>query len=109
MEEVVLCGSSAYTRKYYFNDMFSNLPQAVQDELHVMCVLFTEDVGGTIQLFFDEEGNLEIRTEAAEEDLLYDEIGCGLKVRQLQREKEELFESIEMFYRVFALGETYPE
>ena len=108
-EDTVLCAASAYNKKYYFNDLFSALPKRVQDELQIMCVLFTEDVGGVLQLFFDENGHLELRTEAADDDLFYDEIGSGLKIRQLQRDKKDLFESIEMFYRVFALGETEQE
>lgn len=104
-EEIVLCGASAYTKKYYFNDMFESLPQQVQQELHIMCVLFTADVGGTLQLVFDEEGNLQMRTRAEEDDILYDEIGSVLKIKQLQRDKEELFSSLEMFFRVFYLGE----
>lgn len=50
-----------------------------------MCVLFTEDVGGIFQLVFSETGELEFRTSCDENDLLYDEIGCGLKIRQLQQ------------------------
>lgn len=104
-EEIVLCGASSYTKKYYFNEMFSNIPQSIQDELHIMCVLFTADVGGVIQVVYDEDGHLQMRTEIAEDDILYDEIGSALKIKQLQREKEELFESLETFYRVFVLGE----
>ena len=32
----VLCGANSYNEKYYFNEKFANLPQAVKDELHVM-------------------------------------------------------------------------
>ena len=43
----VLCGANAYEQKYYFNkEQYGNLPQSVQDELHIICVLFTEEVGG---------------------------------------------------------------
>ena len=49
-EEVVLCGSSAYTKKYYLNPDFQKIPQGIQDELKLMCVLYTEDVGGTLTL-----------------------------------------------------------
>ena len=45
-EKVVLCGASAYEQKYYFNQDFASLPQSVQDELHVMCVMFTVEIGG---------------------------------------------------------------
>ena len=55
----------------------------------------------------DEDGSLQLRTQTEEDDILYDEIGSVLKIKQLQREKEELFESLEMYYRVFYLGEAY--
>ena len=45
-EDYVLCASSAYTKQYYFNEAFSSLPLSIQNELKIMCVLFTEDVGG---------------------------------------------------------------
>jgi hypothetical protein len=100
MEEIVLCGASAYNKKFYLNQEFRGLPQQVKDELKIMCVLFTEDIGGIFQLVFDEEGNLEFRTSCDEGDLLYDDIGCELKIRQLQRTKEELLRSLEMYYKV---------
>ena len=108
-DEVVLCGASAYTKKFYFNEDFAALPQTVKDELKILCVLYTEDVGGTLQIVFDEEGHLHMRTSAEEDDLLYDEIGSVLKIKEMQREQEELFESLEMFYRVFCLGEDDEE
>ena len=108
-DEVVLCGASAYAKKFYFNEDFEALPQTVKDELKILCVLYTEDVGGTLQMVFDEEGHLHMRTSAEEDDLLYDEIGSVLKIKEMQREQEELFESLEMFYRVFCLGEDDEE
>lgn len=107
--EVILCGSSSYTRKFYLNRDFSRLPEAIKEELQIMCVLFTEDVGGTLQLVFDAEGNLEFRTEVEEGDLLYDEIGSVLKIKQLRNEKQELFEALQMYYRVVFLGEGLKE
>ena len=103
-EEVVLCGASAYSKKYYLNEDFRGLPESVRDELKIMCVLFTEDIGGIFQLVFDEEGNLEFKTSCDEGDLLYDEIGCGLKIRELQRTKEDLLRSLEMYYKVLYVG-----
>ena len=37
-EEVILCGSSAYTKKYYLNEEFESLPDGIKDELKIMCV-----------------------------------------------------------------------
>ena len=42
-DKVVLCGANSYEQKYYFNEEFQSLPQSVKDELHIMCVLFTEE------------------------------------------------------------------
>lgn len=103
-EKMVLCASNAYEKKYYLNDQFSNLPERVKQELQIMCVLFTEEVGGILILQYEEDGTLQIVTEADEGDLLYDDIGCGLKVKQMQLDKRELLESLEMYYKVFVLG-----
>ena len=106
---VVLCGSSAYEQKYYLNEDFAGLPQTIKDELKIMCVLFTEDVGGIITLLFEEDGTLMFQTEAEEGDLLYDEIGSVLKVKRLQEEKRELLESLELYFKVFFLKEDAAE
>ena len=108
-EEMVLCGSSAYTKKYYLNEEFASLPEGIKDELKIMCVLYTEDIGGTLTLISDEEGSLQFQTAADEGDLLYDEIGSVLKIKQLQQTKQELLESLEMYYKVFFLGEVLSE
>lgn len=100
MEEVVLCGASAYNKKFYLNEEFRGLPTQVKDELKIMCVLFTEDIGGIFQLVFDEKGNLEFRTSCDEGDLLYDDIGCALKIKELQRKKQELLEGLQLYYRL---------
>ena len=104
-EEVVLCAASAYEQKFYLNPQFESLPEAVRQELQIMCVLYTEDVGGILTLEFDKDGNLEFQVEHEENDFAFDEIGSVLKIKQLQQTKRELFESLETFYRVFYLGE----
>ncbi len=102
---IVLCGASSYTQKYFLNPLFAKLPQGVQDDLKIMCVTFTAQIGGTILLEFTPEGNLEFRTEAEENDYLYDEIGSGLLIERMRKERRELLQALEMFYRVFVLGE----
>ena len=88
---------------------FDSLPESIKEELQIMCVLYTEDVGGVLMLVFDEEGNLELKVDHEENDFAFDEIGSVLKVKQLQQTKRELFESLELFFRVFYLGEDIPE
>ncbi len=108
-EENVLCAASTYEQKYYFNQRFETLPVGIQEELQIMCVLFTEEVGGIFSLVFDDQGNLALETEADEEDILYDEIGSALKIKQLQETKKELFESLELFYKTFILHQNITE
>ena len=104
-ENVVLCAASAYEEKFYLNEDFAMLPESIKQELQIICVLFTAEVGGVLVMDFEPDGRLKLRVDVAEEDLLFDEIGSGLKIRQLQRERAELFESLEMYYRVFFLGD----
>lgn len=102
--EIILCSASKYTEMYYLNEDFENLPPAVKKELRIMCTLFTEDVGGILMLVFDEAGNLNLLTQAAEEDILYDEIGSALKIKQIRIEKKELFEQLELYFQTFFLS-----
>ena len=108
-EEMVLCAASSYEKKYYLNPEFESLPEAVKQDLQIMCVLYTADVGGVLLLVFDENGNLELKVEHNEGDFSFDEIGSVLKIKELQDTKEELFKSLEMFYKVFYLGEEMEE
>lgn len=104
-EEIVLCAASAYEQKFYINPEFDALPESIKEELQIMCVLYTEDVGGILMLVFDEDGNLELKVDHAENDFAFDEIGSVLKIKEFQHTKRELFESLELFFKVFYLGE----
>ena len=104
-DTTVLCGANSYEQKYYFNQDFKSLPQSIRDELQIMCVMYTEDVGGVLTMEFDEKGNLEFRVTSEETDYLFDEIGSVLKIKQYQEEKKEMLEALELYYRTFFLGE----
>lgn len=108
-ERVILCASSKYEEKYYLNPAFEGLPQGIKDELQAMCVLFTEDIGGILTLEYDENANLQFVTMSDENDILYDEIGSVLKIKQLRTTRQELLESLEMYYKVFILGQPLDE
>ena len=105
-DKVVLCGASAYEQKYYFNEQFKGLPESIKEELHIISVLFTEDAGGVFTVVFDEEGQIALETDAYDEDVLYDEISAGLLINELRKKRQELFQSLELYYRVFILKEN---
>ncbi len=102
--KVVLCGANSYEEKYYLNPDFEQLPEAVKEELQIMCVLYVNDVGGILVLAYDEEGNLCFEVSSEEFDPMFDEIGSHLKIKQIQREKQDLLEALQMYYKVFFLG-----
>ena len=102
---IVLCGANAYEQKYYFNETFDKIPQSIKDELHIICVLFTEEVGGVFTIVFEEDGSISLETDAKEDDLLYDDISSGLLVGEIRRNRQEMLESLQLYYRVFILHE----
>lgn len=105
-KRVVLCGANAYEKKYYFNEQFDKIPDSIKDELHIICVLFTEEVGGIFTLVFEEDGSVSMETDAEEDDIYYDEISSGLLISEIRRNRQELLESLSLYYRVFVLKEA---
>ena len=103
--KIVLCGANSYEEKYYLNPDFEQLPDHVKDELKIMCVLYVNDVGGILTLVYEENGDLYFEVTSAEGDAMFDEIGSRLKIKQLQQEKAELLQSLQLYYRVFFMGE----
>jgi len=106
-ERVVLCGANSYEEKYYLNPDFEQLPQSIKDELKIMCVLYVHDVGGILTLVFEDDGELSLEVTSEEFDPTFDDIGSQLKIKEIQREKQELLEALQIFYKVFFLGEEF--
>lgn len=104
-DRVVLCGANSYRQKYYINPDFEHLPEGIKEDLKLLCVTYVEDVGGVLTLGFNKEGSLELTVFNDEGDYLFDEIGSVLKIRQIQQEKQELLEALEIYYRTFFLNE----
>ena len=106
-DKIVLCGAHSYEEKFYMNPDFDNLPQHIKDELKIMCVLYVHDVGGILTLVFEENGELEFEVTAAEGDPMFDEIGSRLKIKEIQTDekKQELLTQLQLYYKVFFLGE----
>lgn len=106
---MVLCAANKYEMKYFFNKNFERIPKSIQNELHIISVLFVQEVGGIFKIVFDEDGDITMETESAEDDFLYDDISAGLMVAEIKRTRQEMFESLRMFYKVFILKEDTEE
>ncbi len=103
---VVLCGANAYEQKYYFNPVFKQIPESIKKELNIISVLFTQEAGGIFTIVFEEDGNISIETNADEEDITYDEITAGLLVSEVRRKRQDLFEALGLYYRIYVLHEN---
>ena len=90
---VVLCAASAYEKKYFFNKSFDGIPKDIQDQLHIICVLFTEDIGGIILFEFDKKAS----------DYNYDEIGAALEVKEIQKQRRDMMNGLELYYKAVVL------
>ena len=105
MEKTVICGANAYEQKYYFNKDFDKIPESMKDELHIICVLFTEEAGGIFTIGFDEDGELVMETQKEEEDITYDEIAAGMLIKKIRDNRQEMFEALSLYYRAIVLKE----
>lgn len=103
-EKIVLCGANSYEEKYYLNPDFEQLPERIRNELKIMCVLYVHDVGGILTLVYEEDGELMFEVTFEDGDPMFDEIGSQLKIKQLQKEKEELLKALETYYKVFFIA-----
>jgi len=103
-DERVLCAASAYDKKFYLNPRFSSLPESIKDELKIISVLFTEETGGILTMIYDDDGSLYLYPSHNDTDVYYDEISCGLEIKKMQKERKELFESLEEYYKAFYMN-----
>ena len=53
----VLCAASSYEQKFYLNEKFAGLPEAIRQELQILCVMYTEEVGGVLTLEIPKAAN----------------------------------------------------
>ena len=106
---VILCGANSYEKKYYFNHKFDKIPENIKEELHIICVLFTEEAGGIFTISFTPFGHVEFDTRHEEDDLFCDEISARLLIREIRRKKREMIDALSIYFRVTFLHQDPAE
>ena len=91
-ENQVLCACSAYEQKFYLNPRYESLPEGIKEELKILSVMLTADVGGVFTMEFEEDGSLYMSTTAKENDFFYDEIGSYLRLSRCVRNTKNCFQ-----------------
>ena len=73
--------SNSYVKKYYIDPRLESLPKEVKDTLKIVFVKLTEDVGGVLELVYD-NNSYEVFTHIArnDDDLEFDEINANYRL-----------------------------
>lgn len=90
--------SNSYIKKYYIDERLTSLPKEIRDNLKIAFVKFTEEVGGVLQVVFDNE-NYEIflTIDKSDDDIVFDEIDAKYKLSKIEKENEKVFDDIATF------------
>jgi len=97
-DKKVIIATNSYKEKYYFSDEFKSIPQQVKNELITISVKIVESCGGIFVIGFYGDGTIYLEITAEESDLNYDEIGAKLEVNYLEKDREELWDSLKLWY-----------
>ena len=101
MKKIVLSAASCYNKKYYINpNMEKNLPSQIKDEIKALVASMAEKLHCIFTLGFYENGNIYIETSSVENDFDFDEIGAKLETEKINKEKAELLNSLNLWFKV---------
>lgn len=90
--------SNSYEKKYYLDPRLESLPKEVKDTLKILFVTHTEEVGGCVEVSFDNTMyDLVFRAYKNDDDFNYDEINANYKLSKLEKTNEELFSKVAEF------------
>lgn len=103
---VILCGANAYDQKYYFNPKFEKIPANIREELNIICVLFTKEIGGVFTVGFDPYGDVVLESTHEDGDLLFDEISARLMIHEIERKKREMLDALSIYFKVTFLHQN---
>ncbi len=97
-ELIPIIVSNSYLKKYYLDERLNVLPKEVKDTLKIIFVKLTEEVGGVVEVLFDNsEYDLVFKNYKNDDDFNYDEINANYKLSKVEREYAEIFEQVAKF------------
>lgn len=104
--KTVICAASCYNKKHYFNPKMDKLPQKIKGELKAITICLAEKLHGIFTIGFYPDGSVFLESVGDDLDCNYDEIGSVLEVKKLKREEEELFNSLQLWYKNIYLNKS---
>lgn len=102
MSKTILSAASCYNKKYFIEpNMEKRLPEAVKEELKAIVASMAEKLHCIFTLGFYDNGDVFLEASSDENDFDFDEIGAGLEIERIKREREELLNSLNLWYKVY--------
>ena len=96
--QIPIIVSNSYIKKYYLDERLNVLPKEVKDTLKTIFVKLTEEVGGVVEVLFDnKEYDILFKITPNDDDYNFDEINANYKLSKIEREYKEIFSQIAQF------------
>ena len=101
MEKQILAIASYEKQKYFIEPKFEALPEEIQKELKVICVLTAQKLCCTFLIGFKKEGDIYFETIKSKQCIDFDDIGAELEIKKIQLENKDLLKALKVWYIVF--------
>jgi|GEM_PF-920775 len=95
---VVLCAANAYNQKFFLNPDYNNLPDDVKNQLKIISVEYTEEIGGIFLMEFNRENKLVLKSMHEDGDVMFDDDNSRKKIDQIAEKYEALFSKLETYF-----------
>ncbi|MEY8319641.1 DUF6145 family protein [Lachnospiraceae bacterium 46-61] len=101
MEKQILAVASYEKQKYFIEPKFQILPEEIQKEIKIMCILTAQKLCCTFLIGFEKQGDIYFETIKEQQSIDFDDIGAELEIKRIQSEKEQLLKALKLWYIIY--------
>ena len=101
MKKRILAVASYEKQKYFIEPKFQILPEEIQKEIKIMCVLTAQKLCCTFLIGFERQGDIYFETIKEQQNIDFDDIGAELEIKKIQSEKEQLLKALKLWYIIY--------
>lgn len=100
----MIAAASWEQQKYFLSPDCAGLPEAVKDEIRILCVLMAQKLACTFMIGFDDTGDVFFQTLPQRDAFAFDEIGADLELRRLSKTKRQLLLGLKAWFLAKSQG-----
>ncbi len=101
MKKQILAVASYEKQKYFIEPKFQILPEEIQKEIKIMCVLTAQKLCCTFLIGFEKQGDIYFEAIKEQQNIDFDDIGAELEIKKIQSEKEQLLKALKLWYIIY--------